>query len=177
MKKVLAMLLALVMVMSVSAVAFAAGSHEMGSLGEHELDVVVNVDGYDIATVYSIVVEWTTLTFEYKQGRVIWDGEEAGFVYNEGSRAEGKNTATVTVTNKSNANVIVAAEVTNETGDFKTTLENASFDLGRCDTRPNFEPESKEIDVAVNLNVADDKLQVKSGSVGKIKVTISAPLV
>lgn len=108
MKKVLALILALVMVFAMSTVAFADSA-----LGDKTQPVTVSVVKEDT---YSFTVAWDNPTFTYTLGE--WDGDS----YAEGTWDDSKNSSTITVTNNSNVGIVVSAayveneEIKNKTG-------------------------------------------------------------
>lgn len=142
MKKLLAMILAATMVLSVSVTAFAAETKtfDSGETGTGNppytasKDVEVNVTPHNPATVYYVVVEWDDLTFEYDfDGAPTWLPES--HTYDPVNTAYwDKTLAEIKVTNHSNAavdtiaafkNNLTSTSLYNVTG----TLNNAKLTL------------------------------------------------
>lgn len=171
MKKVLAMLLALVMVLSLGTVAMASSNISGGTTGKTEGDIIVNVEGGSVAPVYSITVVWTSLTFTYQQGAAHWDSENREYDYDAGKWANG-NTGTITVTNKSNVAIDVSAEIINETGNFKATLTNDEFTLASYAEVATAESDVITVTVALNADEGD-LAENQSGAIGTVKLSIS----
>ena len=107
MRKLIAMILALVMVLSMSTVAFAAET--VGQNGSQNIDVTAKYsDAVTTPDVYSVDITWDSMVFTYSEaGTMDWD--PATHTYTENITAGwDKESADVTVTNHSN----VAVDVT-----------------------------------------------------------------
>ena len=101
MKKILALVLALTMILSMSAFAFADTiDTATGTASGH---VTVEVTGYD-TIVYAVTIQWTDMAFEYEFTG--WDTKDH---YYTGFWKD--TSATVTVTNDSNIAIVATATV------------------------------------------------------------------
>ena len=175
MKKVLAIILALTLVMSMSATVFAADeSDTVGQNGSKEIEVSAKyASSTNTPNVYSVDIEWSSMTFTYTQKDTkTWNA--ADHSYETASEGEwDKTTATITVTNHSNVSVDVdvtytAVENTGVSG----TLTNASavLDAGEEGKYDNAASVTTTLTISgtPNSTVTSDGVKV-----GTIKVTIS----
>ena len=133
MKKFLALLLAVMMIASMSVTAFAAGSSNINDAAAYPENAsktgVVKVNssvgqGEDIETVYYIEITWQELNFEFKfddAEKIVWDPTAHAYVVKDGETTRdlsGEWTKkqiddAITVKNHSNAGVTVDAAFTN----------------------------------------------------------------
>lgn len=103
MKKTISLLLALVLMLSLSFAAFAANGIQNG--GSDSSDVKGTYKGKASATVYSVDIAWQDLSFTYNEA---YEGEwsPANHSYSNGTEAGwAEGTGTITVTNHSNADI------------------------------------------------------------------------
>ena len=103
MRKILPLTLALMLVLSMSAAAFAEDSTIGSESGTASGNVTVEVTGYD-TIVYAVTIQWTDMAFEYEFTG--WDTKDHYYtgVWKDTS-------ATVTVTNDSNIAIKATATV------------------------------------------------------------------
>lgn len=120
-RKVFAAFLALMLLMGLSTVAYAAGSDSTHTaMGSETIGVEGSYSGSDTAaTVYSVKIEWGEMTFTYETtGDKTWNPETHTYNFTDGDgwKATGND---VTVTNHSNAPVNVAFSFTKNTTPYK----------------------------------------------------------
>lgn len=127
MKKLIGMILALVMVFSLSMTAMAADVDAGDISGGTSQNVTATYEGTtagEIATVYYVNIAWAagenTLKYTNNQATYAWDAEQCKYVVaNAGDVAQngwsGSAVYTVTVTNKSNATIYATPSVVGAT--------------------------------------------------------------
>lgn len=165
MKKVLAMLLALVLVLSMSTVALASGIS-----GGTEGDIIVNVNSGEVHHTRCIIIEWGNLTFTYTKGDETWNPDTKSYDVKPGTWDNG-NTSTVTVTNKSDVAITVGAAITGGSADdgFAASVSTANFVLESYYGRAAADSEV----ITVTVTVDGDPEAVEGIAVGTVKLTIS----
>lgn len=143
MKKLLTLMLALVFAFAMSVNIFAAEANTDGEKldptktnNSTTANVDVKISGSDnLETVYSVVVTWESLDFTYNFGEAdLWDPTEHNYS-SSGTGTEGgwtDNTAVITVTNHSNANIRAKASFAEEAqsltrNDVTASISNPSF--------------------------------------------------
>ena len=115
MKKLISLLLALAMIMSLSITAFADETDV--TAGSYNTDVTgTYVEGNDSnGTVFSVDIKWTGMNFTYYAEKgPVWNTEDHTYSAAEPARWEG--TGTITVTNHSNTRISATPAYTKETG-------------------------------------------------------------
>ena len=111
MKKLTSLLLALIMVVSLSTVAFAAETNN--GIGDYSAEVTGSyVAGTTSSgTIFSVDIDWTDMSFTYHAEKApVWDPEE--HKYSETAKAYWEGEGTVTVTNHSNAKISATPKYT-----------------------------------------------------------------
>ena len=115
MKKVFAILLAAALVATMSIAASAAVTTVPGAADAQDLKVNYTALTENNDTVYSIDVEWTDMAFAYTAGsEAAWNPETHEYAVQNAGWTD--TTASVTVTNHSNAAVSVDVEIANQDG-------------------------------------------------------------
>lgn len=120
MKKFLALILALVMVFSLTGIAFAdVGTDVTGNTGAHESeghDVTVQVTG-SVTHVYHVEIKWDALEFVYNNNNSTWNPltHEYEDIPSVDGNGWNKNEASVTVINHSDLSVWVNISATDGT--------------------------------------------------------------
>ena len=169
MKKILAALLVLAMLVCISIPAFAAeNSATLSALGTQTIDVnAVFVDrGEDVYNhVYSVDVEWDDMTFTYSTLKNVYTWNPEDLDWDNAPVAAGwdKANATITVTNRSSLGIIVAADATNDfvvagAGNVESAIveegENAAQTLTLTVTPPSTIADDIE-DASVTLTIGE----------------------
>ena len=129
MKKILALVLALTMILSMSAFAFAETT--LTNPGSDSGHITVTVTG-STGDTYAVVIKWENMSFEYTDAK--WDADKLAY--------DGKwetTPATVTVTNNSNVAIDAVAEVTDKDANdgiivSLTSTAPLSLGIGESDT-------------------------------------------
>ncbi len=113
MKKFFIATLAFVLLASITVTAFAAETELTDANKSEEIDVNVNYqDGTQTPTVYSVDVVWDSMTFTYNaSGTKVWDATTHSYMDNTNG-VWANDSADVTVTNHSNADVNVTVTYT-----------------------------------------------------------------
>ena len=121
MKKILATILALTMVLSLGAIAFAADGALAGDYteasGSASSDVSIKVDPEKKTENYKVDIDWATLTYTYDLGTKKWNTGSHEWQEEEAAGWSGGDpTTTFTVTNHSSQKVNVKFQYTAESG-------------------------------------------------------------
>lgn len=134
MKKLISLILALAMVLSLSVAAFAA------STVDPESKVVTGTYvGDSTTTVYSVEIEWTDLSFTYSAGsKGTWDPDSHQYSDPVAAGWGGK-TATITVTNHSNTQIVATPAYVAVTGyeDAKMAFDTTALSVATADNGTN----------------------------------------
>lgn len=176
MKKILSLILALAMVMSLSVTAFAAEDNGNKPGEDTNIDVSAkHVAGGSTGTVYSVDIKWTDMTFTYTDETTkTWKPEDHSYETNPGGSWD-KTTATVTVTNHSNAGVTATVAYTDNAADDGVS---GSFDKTTDTLDAGVEGKYSEADnVVFTLTIEGTPTFAASETaqkIGSIKVTLAA---
>ena len=115
MKKLISLILALALVMSMSAVVFAEDQTNVG-VGDYTADVTgTYVAGTTGGTIFSVDIAWAGMSFTYHaEQQPVWNVET--HTYSEVVAAYWEGEGTITVTNHSNAKISATPTYTKNTG-------------------------------------------------------------
>ena len=115
MKKLISLILALALVMSMSAVVFAEDQANVG-VGDYTADVTgTYVAGTTGGTIFSVDIAWAGMSFTYHaEQQPVWNVET--HTYSEVVAAYWEGEGTITVTNHSNAKISATPTYTKNTG-------------------------------------------------------------
>ena len=134
MKKLLACILALAMVCGLAVTASAAGGNLTISASGTPADigdVTVNVTEGATINTYYVIVAWEDLSFSFTKNGQRWDADQHTYVSTGSGAFTSGTTADITVTNKSDVDITVTANVADKSASdgFKATLNKTTFDL------------------------------------------------
>lgn len=178
MRKVFALILALVMVLSLGTVAMAAapgGSTNVGGLGDNNIgDVIVKVSEGSVTNVYSITIEWENMTFNYSTAGKIWSPSTHDYIDKDEADWVGDNTAEIRVINYSDVAITVSGSVADENREdgFVATLSN-SFNLASYATRNNGDPDKGIFTLTVDTDGNPRVTGSEGISIGTININIA----
>lgn len=166
MKKVISMILALVLVLSMSITAFAAESHEVKG---NNLGVVEG------GTVYAVDIAWGSMEFTYEVPADVWNGEEHKYETTAGTWTCASGANVITVTNRSNAAVNVSVTTNVIVSGITASAANGSFTLGSAAEGATTEIEGKatEGEATVTLSGALTDKTASNRVIGSVTVTVS----
>lgn len=183
-RKAMALLLALILALSVSAGALAAPGTGLRGEQNNVTVVVKGVNG-DPAVVYHVVIAWDALTFTYDFGEQssVWDTTNHQYQTTTGTVGWDKTTANITITNHSNAAVNYAASFASSSSTSSVTVDGVTATLGtpsgNVDTadqapyRGTTNAPGKTVTVTIS-DTAPTTKQNRTFEVGTIYLTISA---
>lgn len=168
MKKILALILSLAMILSMSAFVFA---RDLDKEGDETDTVKVTVDAPE--TKYWVEVTWGSLLFTYKQGTWDVDAHE----YTAGTWGNNGNTATITIENHSNAEIWFTCSKAEDADNhgFTITLDNmAKTNVASAETTYGEENGPTET-VLLTVGVDAEALLDYAGevTVGTVTITIA----
>ena len=176
-KKFAAAVLALVMALSLTAVAFAeAGSNTHTSMpGSDTIGVTGAYSGDGTKDVYSVKVEWGEMSFTYKTtGEKIWNPETHKYDVAEGDgwQATGND---VTVTNHSNRPVNVEFRFTKDTETYKGEYTGAMSVMSEqlaagVENKPD---EAASVTSTLTLTGTLNAVETTTTKLGEITVSLS----
>jgi hypothetical protein len=186
MKKFLALILALVMVFSLTGIAFADTTVEGDGNGSENQNVIVNVNHGAAGKIYYVTIKWGTLAFEYDMSATEWDPESHTYLERkdeDGNAISGwqaNANPTITVTNHSNDKVNVTAEFTaggKQASNFDVTATISSNDklLESADAEIYYDSDTADKTVyTISVDgIPSTDYNAANNIVGTIKVTVS----
>ena len=149
MKKFFALLMALVMVFSMSSVAFALGANKVNEstgLGAEDGEVKVTVQENADDTIYYVEITWGTLEFTYDMSATKWDPTTHTYRESDGTGWATNDNPKITVINHSNAGVAVTADFDDGNNDKQAT----NFDVTATLTNADVTLESADVTARYN---------------------------
>lgn len=166
MKKIFALLIAVMMIATMSTVAFAG---EVNYVTGGTIDVSGTFEAAaDAAPVISADIEWTAMEFTYTEGTIgVWDPTSHSYI--NGTEGSWDGEGTITVTNHSNVDVTVGFSFDSEygvTGEFTAdTLELDAAEVGTA--RDEADSDS------TTFSIVDGVITTDVTVLGTITVTIA----
>lgn len=151
----------------------ADGFGTVGQGGNEEIDVTAKYESSTVTpAVYSVDIQWTGMTFTYSQENTkIWNAANHSYETTSVGSWD-KTTATVTVTNHSNANVRVDVSYTAIDGTgIAGSLSNATAVLN-AGVEGNYEAADAITTTLTISGTPKDSVTAEGMKVGTIKVTI-----
>ena len=171
MKKLITLAMTFIMIIVMATSSFAATVGTNGGSVTEDVDVIINKD--EVPTVYSVDIDWESLEFTYRLGNGTWN--PADHTVTGGSPGWDESTATITVTNHSNAAVdikaVFADKTTTATANGVTAeLSNNSFNLDAGKLNDYAGAANNQTTVTVEGTPSTED----TFTVGTITVTVSA---
>lgn len=172
MKKIISLILALALVMSLSVTAFAAEGSDTGNKNGDTATITVSgkySGGTAVAEVVSVDVAWGAMEFTYKEAGQYWDAaSHTTKTNNDATWTASGNT--ITVKNHSNVGITASfnftkAEGTNVEGSFSQN----SVSLKRAAEGSELDSQKAE----VTFNITSGSIAADTTSLGTITVTIA----
>lgn len=178
MKKFLTLALALVMALTLSATVFAAsesvgGTNGLATLNQpSDITATVGITTSTAATVYRVDIEWNNMDFQYSAAyNTNWD--PANLEYKDSAGNTWSHTeATITITNRSNADVTVSATATPGSAAVDYTFEGTGTLLTRADTEEIMNDAEQLKSVTYTLRIEDGQIPAQAGDIAVIDITL-----
>lgn len=173
MRKLFSVLLVIGMLFAMSITAFAAAPETVGKGGSKEIDVTAKYKSSTTTPeVYSVDISWSSMTFTYTEtGTKSWNA--ANHSYDTSTQgAWDKTSATITVTNHSNASVdlVIAYTPANDTGIIGTLANStATLDAG---AEGNYAGADSHTATLTISGVPSNRITFDGVKIGTVKVTI-----
>lgn len=175
-KRFAAAVLALVMALSLTTVAFAGSNTHETIPGSETIGVTGAYSGDGTKDVYSVKVEWGEMSFTYKTtGEKTWDPVTHTYNVAEGDGWDATGNE-VTVTNHSNRPVNVAFSFKKDTTTYKgeysgaMSVQDKQLAAG-VENKPN---EAESVTSALTLRGTLNAVETESTKLGEITVSLSA---
>lgn len=181
MKKALSLLLALIVVMTLS-----VGAMAVSHTGDDSMDVdadFVAGDVSDTGVIHSVHIEWNSiakLTYTEGDTKYLWDAASQKYVVASSTESEWSGGAfKVTITNRSNADITATASYTDTANDGLTTEMEWAKQTVTCESAAkniiNYSgtgsPTTGELSGTVK--VTEGSINANTAGVGRITITIN----
>ena len=174
MKKLLSLLLATLLLISLSTNVLAVKLDTLGEEGSTEIDVTAKYQASsNTPTVYSVDIKWESMTFTYTEtGTKNWNPSNHSYSTDNVQGAWDKTSATITITNHSNAAVDVTLTPTITQGLGITGIlmdPTATLDAG---VEGNYAGADSHTSTLIITGTPNNAITADGVKVGTIKVTI-----
>ena len=169
MKKLISLILALALVMSMSAVVFAEDQTNVG-VGDYTADVTgTYVAGTTGGTIFSVDIAWAGMSFTYHaEQQPVWNVET--HTYSEVVAAYWEGEGTITVTNHSNAKISATPTYTKNTG-FESA--NMTFSTGKLNLASAADTNAAVVGTITVTPSGSLPANTEDTTIGTITVTIA----